>query len=278
MSSGGDSSMSIAQVSPNTSPSSTIPPHHRVREKHYNSTSSLVMAKRDSSSSLPTHLISSTTHTKSSSGAPIKQQLPMKLAKLGTAGSSGSSSSSMSSSLSSSMSTGGSMSPSQDRVVDMPVQQRTYPSPISGIQQMLPLKLSENISDKSRSPSSGYQRLASPPPTVIEPASNPSHILSGPAHQRTGSSPASLQNGAPVNQQSTITTTTSPISQQQSNNPRAVRTNTYPKISNKPTVTATRAASEASRSRDTPTLDLSSNTKPGQRIKDPDSNQDILFF
>ena len=202
----------------------------------------------------------------------------MKLAKLGMAGSSSSSSGgSMSSSLTSSMSTGGSMSPSQDRVDHLPPQ-RLHQNPssgISGIQQMLPLKLSENSSENKSRMTSGYQRLSSPPLTMVE-------ASGGPAHQRTGSSPASLQNGSPTSQgHGNANIYTSQVSGHHNTaqpNPRAVRTNTYPKISNKPTVTATRAASEASRTGEAPTFDPSSNARPGQRVRDPDSNQDILFL
>lgn len=252
MSEGGQAS----QGSPHGSPtSSAAPARPRPDHKHRNSSASLAsLIKRDSNQSLPTHLISSSSQPKSS----VKQQLPMKLAKVGSSGSSsGSSQGSMG---------GGASSPGQDH-------HRPHASPgvSGGVQQILPLKLSQGPSDTAKGSrmSVGYQRLASPPPSLQEPSL-------GHSHQRTGSSPATLQNGSPATSPGTAapTATTAAAAAQGA---RATRTNTYPKLASKPSTPAQRTAESV-----TPEAlqegGASTNTRPGQRIKDPDTNQDIIFF
>ncbi|XP_076065727.1 uncharacterized protein LOC143039494 isoform X6 [Oratosquilla oratoria] len=259
----------IIQSSPHTSPTGTTPaPRPRADHKHRNSATSLAaLIKRDSNPSLPTHLISAANQQKASS-VSVKQQLPMKLAKLG--GSGGSSSG------------GGSSSPNQDRPdhkappSSSSVDHRTphlSPSSSAGVQQILPLKLSEKQGEhKGSRMTVGYQRLASPPPSLQEPSSH-----GPPSHQRTGSSPATLQNGSP--------TAASPgayVTSSSSHSSKAARTNTYPKLATKPTaaVIASRSSSgaEVSSSIQRTGDDLGSSTRPGQRMKDPDTNQDIIFF
>lgn len=115
----------------------------------------------------------------------------------------------------------------------------------------------------------GYQRLASPPPSLQEPSL-------GHSHQRTGSSPATLQNGSPATSPGTAvpTATTAAAAAQGA---RATRTNTYPKLASKPSAPAQRTA-EAVTPEALQEGGASTNTRPGQRIKDPDTNQDIIFF
>ncbi|KAK3866712.1 hypothetical protein Pcinc_027774 [Petrolisthes cinctipes] len=238
----------VSQGSPHGSPtSSAAPARPRPDHKHRNSSASLAsLIKRDSNQSLPTHLISSTSQQKSS----VKQQLPMKLAKIGSSSSSGSSQGSM----------GGASSPGQDH-------HRPHPSPgvSGGVQQILPLKLSQGPSDtKGSRMSVGYQRLASPPPSLQEPS--PGH-----SHQRTGSSPATLQNGSPATSPGTAAPTATATAQ----GVRATRTNTYPKLPSKPSAPTHRAESTTPEASQEGTA---SNARPGQRIKDPDTNQDIIFF
>lgn len=244
----------MTQGSPHSSPTSTAAPTRpRTDHKHRNSTASIAnLIKRDSNQSLPTHLISAANQQKAS--ISVKQQLPMKLAKLGSSSSTGSSSSSGG---------GGASSPNQDRIDH----HRSHISPgaSGGVQQMLPLKLSQGPNEgKGSRITVGYQRLASPPPS-LEPSP-------GPSHQRTGSSPATLQNGSsavsPGAPAPTATTT--------AQGARATRTNTYPKLTSKPSVPTTRANTTPEGSQEG--SGVGSSTRPGQRIKDPDTNQDIIFF
>lgn len=244
----------MTQGSPHSSPTSTAAPTRpRTDHKHRNSTASIAnLIKRDSNQSLPTHLISAANQQKAS--ISVKQQLPMKLAKLGSSSSTGSSSSSGG---------GGASSPNQDRLDH----HRSHISPgaSGGVQQMLPLKLSQGPNEgKGSRITVGYQRLASPPPS-LEPSP-------GPSHQRTGSSPATLQNGSsavsPGAPAPTATTT--------AQGARATRTNTYPKLTSKPSVPTTRANTTPEGSQEG--SGVGSSTRPGQRIKDPDTNQDIIFF
>lgn len=273
--------------SSHSSPTGILP-----NKAHKTSRNTPPITKRDSSSALPTHLISAANQQKAGAGG-VKQQLPMKLAKLGSGSSS--SSSSMSSSLSSSMggSMGGSMSPSQEQRVgarELPREQsRASSIGVAGVTQMLPLKLIESAmcndskSGLPRSGAPGYQRLHSPPPTTsVEDAAS--------AHHRTGSSPATLQNGSsPLQTVATgilgvgnIGGSVGAVTAGQ----KAARTNTYPKLSNKPVF-----SSSGSDVRQPPPVpnrttvspvsqvqQLPSNTRPGQRIKDPDTNEDIIFF
>ncbi|CAL4065020.1 unnamed protein product, partial [Meganyctiphanes norvegica] len=247
----------LTQGSPHSSPTSALPiTSRRSDQKNRNSTASLV--KRDSSQSLPTHLISAANQQKiSAAGMSVKQQLPMKLAKLGSSGSSSGSSSA-----------GGASSPIQDRVsaVDhLHHRANVSPSAATSVTQMLPLKLSQcandsNSSSKGSRMTVGYQRLASPPPGAGHEAP------SAPSHQRTGSSPATLQNGSPATSPSPVTTTAS-----STGGSRAARTNTYPKLSTRPNVQTNRSHTRAAGSQST-------QQQPGQRVKDPDTNQDIIFF
>lgn len=248
----------MTQGSPHSSPTSTAAPTRpRTDHKHRNSTASLTnLIKRDSNQSLPTHLISAANQQKSS--ISVKQQLPMKLAKLGSSSSTGSSSSGGGG--------GGASSPSQDRLDH----HRPHASPVAsgggggGVQQMLPLKLSQGPNEaKGTRMTVGYQRLASPPPS-LEPSA-------GPSHQRTGSSPATLQNGSTATSPG-VPTSTATAAQ----GARATRTNTYPKLPSKPSVPTTRANTTPEGSQEG--SGVGSSTRPGQRIKDPDTNQDIIFF
>lgn len=242
----------VTQGSPHSSPTSTAAPTRlRTDHKHRNSTANIAsLIKRDSNPSLPTHLISAANQQKAA--ISVKQQLPMKLAKLGSSSSTGSSSGSGG---------GGASSPNQDRVEH----HRPHVSPgASGVvQQMLPLKLSQGPEERRGSRMTvGYQRLASPPPSLHEPPQ-------GPSHQRTGSSPATLQNGSPVTSPGAPTSTATTTAQ----GAYATRTNTYPKLTSKPSVPTTRANTTPEALQEGQGV-----TRPGHRIKDPDTNQDIIFF
>ncbi|XP_065336982.1 rho guanine nucleotide exchange factor 18 isoform X4 [Cloeon dipterum] len=131
-----------------------------------------------SKSSLPPNLISATNMQKTGQGVQVKrekvkQQLPLKLAKLGSGLSSTSSSASL-------------------------LQQQQTQS--HGVQQMLPMKLSQGEGQGRvgmvGSPGSGYQRLSSNsfgPASVSPKEAGGGHAASAPTHVRTGSSPAMMQ-------------------------------------------------------------------------------------
>ncbi|XP_064103577.1 rho guanine nucleotide exchange factor 18-like isoform X9 [Macrobrachium nipponense] len=247
---GGQSS----QGSPHSSPPSAAPARMRTDPKHRNSTAGVAsLIKRDSNQSLPTHLISAANQQKAA--ISVKQQLPMKLAKLGSSSSTGSSSGSGG---------GGASSPSQDRIEH----HRTHVSPgASGVVQMLPLKLSQGPDEKKGSRMTvGYQRLASPPPSLHEPPP-------GPSHQRTGSSPATLQNGSPITSPGASTPTATTTAQ----GAHATRTNTYPKLPSKPSAMPTPRATTTPEALQEGS-GVGSAARPGHRIKDPVTNQDIIFF
>ncbi|XP_072387659.1 uncharacterized protein cyst isoform X2 [Diabrotica undecimpunctata] len=136
-------------------------------------------------SQLPLNLISATNQQKVSQNVHIRQQIPLKLA----------------SKLSGDL-----------------------PKPtMGGVQQMLPLKLSQDEKVR-RTSTSGYQRLGSdnsfsPPSGETTPTTTP-HV-----HSRTGSSPAMMQASPP---------NSAPSSQCQSpGGAKATRTHTYPKLPDK---------------------------------------------
>ncbi|XP_059486689.1 rho guanine nucleotide exchange factor 18-like isoform X3 [Neocloeon triangulifer] len=116
-----------------------------------------------SKSNLPLNLISATNMQKSGQGMQVKQQLPLKLAKLG--GSSSSSSTSL---------------PAHGR---------------DGVQQMLPMKLSQADAKQPTTSPGGYHRLSSNSfgPASASPKEAASHSSNAPTHVRTGSSPAMMQ-------------------------------------------------------------------------------------
>ncbi|KAG0723984.1 A-kinase anchor protein 13 [Chionoecetes opilio] len=241
------------QGSPHSSPTTTAAPSRpRTDHKHRNSSASLSsLIKRDSNQSLPRtsypQLISKGIHTLSQAAAAHEA------GQLGSSSSTGSSSSSAGASLS---------SPSQD-------QQRHISSPAGssggGVMQMLPLKLSQGLGDNKGSRMSvGYQRLASPPPSLQEPGL-------GHSHQRTGSSPATLQNGSPATSPGPFPAAAAAAA----HGAHATRTHTYPKLPSKPSMPLTPAESAPREGQEG--AGVGSSARPGQRIKDPDTNQDIIF-
>lgn len=186
--------------------------------KHRNSTASLSGLKRDITGS-------NSTISQKSALPPVRQQLPMKLAKLASAGPIG----------------GGVQNFSSGAVFSPPTQGSvpvsSYSSPPT--QQMLPLKLSENISSGGVKSSSSYQRL--PSPLLLDPDGSAT-VVGG---QQYGSSHRkSLPSALPHHQQGV------PSERQPSQNAARISSSVEP----------------------------SEGTSPGQRIKDPDSNQDIIFL
>ncbi|XP_045465556.1 rho guanine nucleotide exchange factor 18 isoform X4 [Harmonia axyridis] len=139
-------------------------------------------------SQLPMNLMSTTNQYKVSQSA-VRQQLPLKLASRLSAGS---------------INTG------------------TATSPV-GVQQVLPLKLSQLDEKERRTSTSGYQRLGS---DSFSPTSGETTPTLPHAHSRTGSSPALIQ-------QCSSPTGQNPQNMQQNSSNKASRTNTYPKFPDK---------------------------------------------
>lgn len=137
------------------------------------------LLKRDSCSTLPLNINLLSAKNQQKAPVPIKQQLPMKLAKLASSGGgavgAGTSSSSGTTS----------------------VQTTSVSSPTGGglVQQLLPLRLSESLGEHKKS---GLKVTSSEPfkpklssSSFSPPASKNEEFVVG--HNRTGSSPASIQ-------------------------------------------------------------------------------------
>lgn len=187
-----------------------------------------------------------------------------------------------------------------------------------GVTQILPLRLSEgegkaSLDSRVSRSSGGYQRLHSPPPPTTTPGdsahhrtgSSPATLQNGGGASPSAGSPSPLQTvAAGILGVGHISSSIGSAGQ------RAARTNTYPKLAIKPAVNS--SATGSSRTTVTssvPHVQLqqqqqllqqqlqqeafqqqqqalhqqqqsqnSSNTRPGQRIKDPDTNEDIIFF
>ncbi|KAG5885128.1 hypothetical protein JTB14_037919 [Gonioctena quinquepunctata] len=144
-----------------------------------------VKANPPTKSQLPINLISATNQQKVSQNVSIKQQIPLKLASR--------------------------------------LSSDSLKSNSGGVQQMLPLKLSQDEKVR-RTSTTGYQRLGSDnsfsPPSGETTPTTVTHL-----HSRTGSSPAMMQASPP---------NSSPPSQCQSpGSAKATRTHTYPKLPEK---------------------------------------------
>lgn len=209
--------------------------------------------KRESCSNLPLpmNLISAKNEQKAvvalATTLPIKQQLPMKLAKLGAAtGPAGHAPVGASSStgvLSSSHGLG------------------SVASPTSGglVQQLLPLRLSESLEHKRASPKvttdSFKPKLSSS--SFSPPASKSEDFVAG--HNRTGSSPASIQMLSP-------------------------RHHHYsgvhpPKVPEKPaTLLLQQAARGSPQLPPPPPSHHHAQTQPPPKVHDPETNQEIVFL
>lgn len=199
------------------------------------SSGSILVKRQESSSNLPLpmNLLSAKNEQKAaavmSANVPIRQQLPMKLAKLGN--SLGASSTNISS-----------------------------PSNNSIVQQLLPLRLSENLEQK-RSPKAGeYSRMpneGSKPKlssnSFSPPASKSEDFSAG--HNRTGSSPASIQ-------------MLNPYQRLQNQQP--------PKVPEKPVSLLTQTKSSP-----LPKSTQQQQQQPQQqqpRMHDPETNQEIVYL
>ncbi|CAG9821076.1 unnamed protein product [Phaedon cochleariae] len=140
-------------------------------------------------SQLPINLISATNQQKVSQNVSIRQQIPLKLASR--------------------------------------LSNDSLKSNSGGIQQMLPLKLSQQDEKVRRTSTSGYQRLGSdsfsPPSGDTTPTTTTAHI-----HSRTGSSPAMMQASPPTSPPGGP-----PVAPNAGGGAKATRTHTYPKLPDK---------------------------------------------
>lgn len=240
------------------------------------------LLKRDSSSNLPLpiNLLSAKNEQKTgvalATNLPIKQQLPMKLAKLAASGGSGSASVALGqSSASSSLSGGGNLH--GHATVGSP-------SPSSGgglVQQLLPLRLSESLEHKKSTASpklstdSFKPKLSSS--SFSPPASKSEDFVAG--HNRTGSSPASIQMLSPRHLQQ----------QQHNQHPyHLLSSHPPPKIPEKPASLLLREAARGSPQMPPPPPSSSHHHHHHQhdrqappqpaKVHDPDTNQEIVFL
>lgn len=184
-----------ASISPSLS---TAPDGRRKPENKWKSTSASSIGS-SGKSALPLNLISATNQQKVAQSVHIKQQLPLKLAgKLG----------------------GGSSGPSGGNSAGT-----IFGPTREGVQQVLPLKLSQSPDSKKSmqsSSGSGYQKLSS---NSFSPTSKEE---SAHTHVRTGSSPAMMQNISPPSSSSDVPGDTT--TKAGSVGAKAGRTNTYPKL------------------------------------------------
>lgn len=208
------------------------------------------LMKRESCSNLtlPMNLISAKNEQKAVVAAttlPIKQQLPMKLAKLGAAsGSTGHGAVGITTSnpVGSATSHGlGSASPTSGSLV----------------QQLLPLRLSESLEHKRSSPKvptdAFKPKLSSS--SFSPPASKSEDFVAG--HNRTGSSPASIQMLSP----------------------RHLHYGQPPKIPDKPaTLLLQQAARGSPQLPPPPHGHHQVQSQPPPKVHDPETNQEIVFL
>lgn len=212
--------------------------------------------KRESCSNLPLpmNLISAKNEQKAvvalAATLPIKQQLPMKLAKLGaaTGGPAG-------------HATGGTNSASGPASSSHGI--GSVASPTSGglVQQLLPLRLSESLEHKRSSPKvptdSFKPKLSSS--SFSPPANKSEDFVAG--HNRTGSSPASIQMLSPRHLH---------YSGMQSMHP--------PKIPDKPATLLLQQAARGSPQLPPPPPSHHAQTQPPPKVHDPETNQEIVFL
>ena len=211
------------------------------------------LLKRESCSNLPLpmNLISAKNEQKAvvalATTLPIKQQLPMKLAKLGAAtgptghgGAGGSTSSGP-------CGAHGSVS-------------AALSSPTSGglVQQLLPLRLSESLEYKRSSPKvstdSFKPKLSSS--SFSPPASKSEDFVAG--HNRTGSSPASIQMLSPRHHHYSAM------------HP--------PKVPEKPATLLLQQAARGSPQLPPPPPHHHAQSQPPPKVHDPETNQEIVFL
>ncbi|XP_046439532.1 A-kinase anchor protein 13-like isoform X4 [Daphnia pulex] len=233
------------------------------------------LLKRESCSNLPLpmNLISAKNEQKAvvaaqSNTLPIKQQLPMKLAKLGAAlGSAG-------------HATGGNSNSGGSNNSSHGSPHGNVASPTGGglVQQLLPLRLSESLEHKRASP-----KVPSTDPfkpklsssSFSPPASKSEDFVAG--HSRTGSSPASIQMLSPRHHHyhhttaTTTATTTSTASAGGNMHP--------PKVPDKPaSLLLQQAARGSPQLPPPPGHHQHHQAQPPPKVHDPETNQEIVFL
>ncbi|KAI9556440.1 hypothetical protein GHT06_016228 [Daphnia sinensis] len=232
------------------------------------------LLKRESCSNLPLpmNLISAKNEQKAvvalANTLPIKQQLPMKLAKLGAAmGSTGHGSG-----------TGGSAN-NGNTSNHSPHASVASPSGGSLVQQLLPLRLSESLEHKraaSKVPSTDPFKPKLSSSSFSPPASKSEDFVAG--HSRTGSSPASIQMLSPrhhhYHHSTSTTTATSGVAAAAAAsgggnmNP--------PKIPDKPA--SLLQAARGSPQLPPPPHGHHHQVQPPPKVHDPETNQEIVFL
>jgi hypothetical protein len=236
------------------------------------------LLKRESCSNLPLpmNLISAKNEQKAvvalANTLPIKQQLPMKLAKLGAAmGSSGG------------HATGGNSGGGGGNISSHSSPHgNVNASPTGGglVQQLLPLRLSESLEHKRASPKVPSStdpfkpKLSSS--SFSPPASKSEDFVAG--HSRTGSSPASIQMLSPRHHHyhTTTSTTTSSSSTASAGNMHP------PKIPDKPASLLLQQAARGSPQLPPPPAGHHHHhhhqAQPPPKVHDPETNQEIVFL
>lgn len=233
------------------------------------------LLKRESCSNLPLpmNLISAKNEQKAVVAAlantlPIKQQLPMKLAKLGAAlGSAG-------------HATGGNSNSGGSNNSSHGSPHGNVASPTGGglVQQLLPLRLSESLEHKRASP-----KVPSTDPfkpklsssSFSPPASKSEDFVAG--HSRTGSSPASIQMLSPRHHHYHHTTTTTTAT---TTSTASAGGNMHPpKVPDKPASLLLQQAARGSLQLPPPPGHHQHHqAQPPPKVHDPETNQEIVFL
>ena len=233
------------------------------------------LLKRESCSNLPLpmNLISAKNEQKAvvalANTLPIKQQLPMKLAKLGAAmGSSGG------------HATGGNSGGGGNISNHSNPHGNVNASPTGGglVQQLLPVRLSESLEHKRASPKVPSStdpfkpKLSSS--SFSPPASKSEDFVAG--HSRTGSSPASIQMLSPRHHYHTTTSTATTSSTASTGNMHP------PKIPDKPASLLLQQAARGSPQLPPPPAGHHHHhhhqAQPPPKVHDPETNQEIVFL
>lgn len=229
------------------------------------------LLKRESCSNLPLpmNLISAKNEQKAvvalANTLPIKQQLPMKLAKLGAAlGSAGHGSGT------------GSSANSGNTSNHSPHGNMASPTGGSLVQQLLPLRLSESLEHKRATP-----KIPSTDPfkpklsssSFSPPASKSEDFVAG--HSRTGSSPASIQMLSPRHHHYHHSTSTSATSGAAGSGGGNVHP---PKIPDKPASLLLQQAARGSPQLPPPPHGHHHQVQPPPKVHDPETNQEIVFL
>ncbi|XP_045031309.1 rho guanine nucleotide exchange factor 28 isoform X5 [Daphnia magna] len=237
------------------------------------SASSAGLHKRESCSNLPLpmNLISAKNEQKAvvalANTLPIKQQLPMKLAKLGAA---------MASAGHASGTAGSANNGSTSN--HSPHANAASPSGASLVQQLLPLRLSESLEHKraaSKIPSTDPFKPKLSSSSFSPPASKSEDFVAG--HSRTGSSPASIQMLSPRHHHYHHCTSTTTAPSGVATGSAGANMNP-PKIPDKPASLLLQQAARGSPQLPPPPHGHHHQVQPPPKVHDPETNQEIVFL